>query len=499
MAELELLTPTLPKLSLASNGKSAVTKTPATGKDVIAFAKKEGLKVVDVKFIDLPGTWQHFTVPLSELEADTFVDGLGFDGSSIRGFQAIHESDMLLIPDPKTALIDPACAIPTLSLVCNVVDPVNRQPYTRDPRYVAQKAEAYLTSTGIATKSYFGPEAEFFIFDSVRFDQNQHEGYYHVDSDEGIWNSGRANNGTNNLGNRTRNKEGYFPTAPADTLQDIRSEIVLRMIEAGIQVETHHHEVATAGQCEIDMRFDSLTNMADKLMLYKYIIKNVARAHGKTATFMPKPLFGDNGSGMHVHQSLWNDEGPLFYDAKGYAQLSQMALWYIGGLLKHAPALLAILAPTTNSYRRLVPGYEAPVNLVYSQRNRSAAVRIPMYSVSPKAKRIEFRPPDPTCNPYLAFSAMLLAGLDGIQNKIDPGSPSDFDLYESEEGKHVKQVPGSLAETLTALENDHEFLLKGDVFTNDLIETYIAMKRAKDVDPVRLRPHPYEFFLYYDA
>ncbi len=499
MAELELLTPTLPKLSLSSNGKERSTTTLSTPKDVIEFARSAGLKVVDVKFVDLPGTWQHFTVPLSELEEDVFTSGLGFDGSSIRGFQAIHESDMLLIPDPNTAIVDPACAIPTLSLVCNVVDPVKREPYSRDPRYVAQKAEAYLKSTGIATKSYFGPEAEFFIFDSVRFDQTQNSGYYFVDSDEGIWNSGRENNGTRNLGNRTRNKEGYFPVAPADSLQDIRSEIVLRMIEAGIPVETHHHEVATAGQCEIDMRFDSLTNMADKLMLYKYIVRNVARAHGKTATFMPKPLFGDNGSGMHCHQSLWNDDGPLFYDENGYAQLSQTALWYIGGLLKHAPALLALLAPTTNSYRRLVPGFEAPVNLVYSQRNRSAAVRIPMYSVSPKAKRIEFRPPDPTCNPYLAFSAMLLAGLDGIQNKIDPGQPMDMDLYESEEGKHVKQVPGSLAETLKALEEDHDFLLKGDVFTTDLLETYIAMKRAKDVDPVRLRPHPYEFFLYYDA
>lgn len=500
MTELELMTPSLPRLKISSNGShGSSARTIATGKDVIEFAKAQGLKVVDVKFVDLPGTWQHFTIPLSELEEDTFVSGLGFDGSSIRGFQAIHESDMLLIPDPRTAVADPACSIPTLSLVCNVVDPVRREPYSRDPRYVAQKAESYLKSTGIATTSFFGPEAEFFVFDSVRFDQNQHSGFYFVDSDEGIWNSGRENNGTKNLGNRTRNKEGYFPVAPADSLQDLRSEMVLRMIEAGIPIETHHHEVATAGQCEIDMRFDSLTNMADKLMLYKYIVRTVARAHGKTATFMPKPLFGDNGSGMHCHQSLWKDDEPLFYDANGYAQLSQTALWYIGGLLKHAPALLALLAPTTNSYRRLVPGFEAPVNLVYSQRNRSAAVRIPMYSVSPKAKRIEFRPPDPSCNPYLAFSAMMMAGVDGIQNKIDPGQPMDMDLYESEEGKHVRQVPGSLAETLSALEADHEFLLKGDVFTRDLIETYIAMKRAKDVDPVRLRPHPYEFFLYYDA
>lgn len=499
MAELELATPTLPKLSLSSNGSGKEPTKIMSPKDVLDFAKAQNLKVVDVKFVDLPGTWQHFSLPLGELDEDAFSSGLGFDGSSIRGFQAIHESDMLLMPDPKTAIVDPACAIPTLSLVCNVVDPIKREPYTRDARYVAQKAEAYLKTTGIATTSYFGPEAEFFIFDSVRYDQNQHEGYYYVDSDEGIWNSGRPNNGTMNLANRTRNKEGYFPVAPADTLQDIRSEIVLRMIEAGVPVEMHHHEVATAGQCEIDMRFDSLTAMGDKLLLYKYIVKNVAHAHGKTATFMPKPLYGDNGSGMHCHQSLWNDDGPLFFDANGYAQLSQTALWYIGGLLKHAPALLALLAPTTNSYRRLVPGFEAPVNLVYSQRNRSAAVRIPMYSVSAKSKRIEFRPPDATCNPYLAFSAMLLAGLDGIQNKIDPGQPMDMDLYESEEGKHVKQVPGSLSETLAALEADHDFLFKGDVFTPDLIETYIAMKRAKDVDPVRLRPHPYEFFLYYDA
>lgn len=497
MSTFEILTPTLPKISLSGNGKRPATFM--SGRDVIEFAHAQNLKIIDLKFIDLPGTWQHFSVPITELEEDVFMNGLGFDGSSIRGFQHIHESDMLLVPDPKTAIVDPVCAIPTLSLICNVVDPVKREPYTRDPRYVAQKAEAYLKSTGIATVSYFGPEAEFFIFDSVRFDQNQHYGFYFVDSDEGIWNSGRENNGKPNLAYRTRNKEGYFPVAPADSLQDIRSEIILRMMEAGIQIETHHHEVATAGQCEIDMRFDSLTNMADKLMLYKYIVKNVARAHNKTATFMPKPLFGDNGSGMHTHQSLWKDDVNLFYDPNGYALLSQTALYYIGGLLKHAPALLAILAPTTNSYRRLVPGYEAPVNLAYSQRNRSAAIRIPLYSDSPKAKRIEFRPPDPTCNPYLGFAAMLMAGLDGIQNKIDPGEPYDFDLYESEASKNIKQVPGSLDEALDALEADHEFLLKGNVFTRDLIETYIAMKRTRDVDPVRLRPHPYEFFLYYDA
>ena len=373
---------------------------------------------------------------------------------------------MLLIPDPKTALVDPACAIPTLSLVCNVVDPVTREPYTRDPRYVAQKAEAYLKTTGIATTTYFGPEAEFFIFDSVRFDQNQHEGYYFVDSDEGIWNSGRENNGTKNLANRTRNKEGYFPVAPADTLQDLRSEIVLRMIEAGIAVEMHHHEVATAGQCEIDMRFDTLTTMADKLMLYKYIVKNVAHAHGKTATFMPKPLFGDNGSGMHCHQSLWNDDGPLFYDEDGYAQLSQTALWYIGGLLKHAPALLALLAPTTNSYRRLVPGFEAPVNLVYSQRNRSArpcAFRC-IRSARKQNASSSARPIRPAIR--ISRSARCCWRVStAFRTRLIPVKPMDMDLYESEEGKHVKQVPGSLAETLAALENDHDFLLKGDVFT----------------------------------
>lgn len=501
MNALELATPTLPKLMVSGNGngngKSASLMT--TPKQVMEFVKAQNLQIVDVKFVDLPGTWQHFSLSSHELSDSFFSEGIGFDGSSIRGFQSIHESDMLLMPDPTTALIDPACTIPTLSLVCNVVDPVSRQPYTRDPRYIAQKAEAYLKKIGVATTCFVGPEAEFFIFDSVRFDQDQRSGYYFVDSDEGIWNSGRENNGTPNLGYRTRNKEGYFPVAPADTLQDIRSEIILRLIEAGVGVEVHHHEVATAGQCEIDMRFNSLTKMADSMMLYKYVIKNVARAHNKTATFMPKPLFGDNGSGMHVHQSLWKDDTNLFWDTSGYAGLSNTALWYIGGLLKHSPALLGLCAPTTNSYRRLVPGYEAPVNLVYSQRNRSAAVRIPVYSTSPRAKRIEYRPPDPTANPYLAFSALLMAGLDGIQNKIDPGQPMDIDLYESEEGKHVKQVPGSLDLTLKALEDDHEFLLKGDVFTKDVIDSWLEMKRKKDVDPVRLRPHPYEYMLYYDA
>lgn len=495
----ELATPSLPKIDLNANGHELNPTPLTTPLDVIEFAKAQKLAIVDFKFVDLPGMWQHFSIPTQELSVELFSEGIGFDGSSIRGFQAIHESDMLLIPDARTAVIDPATAIPTLSLVCSVVDPISREPYSRDPRFIARKAEEYLLRSGVATTSYFGPEAEFFIFDNVRFDQNQHYGYYYVDSDEGMWNSGRENNGTPNLGYRTRNKEGYFPVAPSDTLQDMRSEIILRLIASGVPVEVHHHEVATAGQCEIDMRFDSLTAMADKLMLYKYIVKNVARAHGKTATFMPKPLFGDNGSGMHVHQSLWSNGKNLFFDTEGYAGLSQIALWYIGGLLKHSPALLAFCAPTTNSYRRLVPGYEAPVNLVYSQRNRSAAVRIPIYSRSAKAKRIEYRPPDATANPYLAFSALLMAGLDGVANRIDPGKPMDIDLYESDEGKHVKQVPGSLEATLKALSDDHEFLLKGDVFTRDAIETWIEMKTKKDVDPIRMRPHPMEFYLYYDA
>ena len=449
-------------------------KTLTTPRDVIEFAREQGVKFVDYKFVDLVGTWQHFSTPISELEESVFEDGLGFDGSSIRGFQKIHESDMLLMPDPTTAIVDPVCKVPTLSILGNVKDPITGEWYTRDPRYIAQKAEAYLKATG-------------------------HSGYYYVDAEEGIWNSG--SNGKANLGYRPRSKEGYFPVPPLDRQQDVRSEMVLKMIEAGIDVELHHHEVATAGQAEIDMRFDTLVRMADKTLLYKYIVKNVAIEKGLTATFMPKPLFGDNGSGMHVHQSLWKDGSPLFFDANGYAKLSDTARWYIGGLLKHAPALLAFAAPTTNSYRRLVPGFEAPVNLMYSQRNRSAAVRIPMYSNSPKAKRIEFRCPDPTCNPYLTFSALLMAGLDGVVNKIEPQTPIDRDLYElePEEAAKIKSTPGSLAEVLNSLEADHEFLLRGDVFTKDLIENYIAYKREKEVDPMALRPHPYEFFLYYDA
>jgi len=471
--------------------------TPA---DVIRMVKEAGVQVVDVRFTDLPGMWQHFSIPASELSEDVFEQGLGFDGSSIRGFQAINESDMLLFPDPATAFVDPCLEVQTLSLTCDVVDPITGEKYTRDPRYVAKKAEAYLAKTGIADTAYFGPEAEFYIFNSARFDQNAHSGYYFIDSEEGVWNSG-AEEGGKNLSHRPRHKEGYFPVPPLDRLQDLRSKIMLAMIAAGVKVEVHHHEVGTAGQTEIDMRFDTLTHMADQLMVYKYIVKNVCRQHGYTATFMPKPMYGDNGSGMHVHQSLWKGGKPLFFDEKGYGLLSDTARWYVGGLIKHAASLLGFAAPTTNSYRRLVPGYEAPINLMYSKRNRSAICRIPMYSKSPKAKRIEFRAPDPSSNGYLTFAALLMAGLDGVKNKIEPPKPMDVDLYElePEERKHVKSTPGSLGESLAALEADHAYLLEGGVFTKDLIDTWVAYKRAKEIDPVALRPHPYEFFLYYDV
>jgi glutamine synthetase len=482
-----------------SKAKAATTKAGGNVQSVFQLCSRKGIKIVDFKFVDLPGMWQHFSIPVGELSEEIFAEGIGFDGSSIRGFQVINESDMLLFPDPSTAVVDPACAIPTLSLICDVRDPITGNPYERDPRQIAHKAEAYLKSTGIADTSYFGPEVEFFLFDSLRFDYNQHSGYFFVDSDEGIWNSGQNGTGKN-LGYRPRYKEGYFPVPPSDSLQDIRSEIVLKMIETGIQIEVHHHEVATAGQNEIDMRFGTLTKMADQVLMYKYIIRNVAKAHGKVANFMPKPLFQDNGSGMHVHQSLWKNGNTLMYDKNGYSLLSQLALHYIGGLLKHSAALLAFCAPTTNSYRRLVPGYEAPVNLVYSQRNRSAAVRIPTYSTSPKAKRLEYRCPDPSSNPYLAFSALLMAGLDGVQNKIDPGKPHDMDLFElsPKELAKIKTVPGSLDESLNALEKDHDFLLKGGVFTQGMIETWIEYKRKKEADLIRLRPHPYEFYLYND-
>ena len=466
--------------------------------DVVALAKEKKVKIVDFKFMDLPGMWQHFSIPATELKEDMFEEGLGFDGSSIRGFQAINESDMLLFPDPATAIVDPVCGIPTLSIICNIKDPITLESYTRDVRHIAQKAEAYLISTGIADTSYWGPEAEFFLFSDVRYGQNQHSGYYFVDSTEGSWNTG-TDEGPN-LGHKPRYKEGYFPVPPSDSMQDIRSEMILKMIESGVDVEVHHHEVGTGGQAEIDLRFDTMTRIGDKMALYKYIIKNVARAHNLTATFMPKPLFQDNGSGMHVHQSLWKNGKNIFYDPQGYALLSEDALYYIGGLLKHAPSLCAIIAPTTNSYKRLVPGYEAPVNIAYSQRNRSACVRIPVYSKSEKGKRVEFRTPDPSCNPYLACSALLMAGLDGIQNKIHPGDPLDRDLYdlEPEELDSIDSTPASLAESLDALEDDHEYLLKGDVITQDVIDTWIDYKRENEVDAVNVRPHPHEFHLYYD-
>ena len=468
-----------------------------TPKEVLEFAKKNKVMMVDLKFIDFPGIWQHFAVPVGEISESSFVDGVGFDGSSIRGWQAINASDMLVVPDPETAILDPFRKYPTLSMVCNIIDPVTKEPYTRDPRYVAKKAGDYLKSTGLADTAFFGPEAEFFIFDDIMFDQNAHSGYYFLDSKEGIWNAGKEEGP--NLGYKPRHKEGYFPVPPTDSLEDLRAEMVSTMQQCGIHVEAEHHEVATAGQAEIDMRFSPLLNMADNLMLFKYIIKNVAIRNGKTVTFMPKPIFGDNGSGMHVHQSLWKGGKPLFA-GKEYAGLSEMALYYIGGILKHAPALAALTNPTTNSYKRLVPGFEAPVNLCYSARNRSAGVRIPMYSENPKAKRIEVRFPDPSCNPYLAFSAMLMAGLDGIENKIKPGNPIDKDIYElsGAEAAKVPQMPGSLDKALDNLEKDHKFLLKGDVFTEDALETWMAYKRKNEVDALRLRPHPYEFFLYYD-
>jgi len=468
-----------------------------TPREVLEFAKKNKTVMVDLRFMDFPGLWQHFSIPITALEASSFEDGLGFDGSSIRGWQAIHNSDMLVIPDPSTAIMDPFTQHPTLSLICNVIDPITREHYSRDPRFIAQKAEQYLKSTKIADTVYFGPEAEFFVFDDIRYAQNEHCGFYYIDSIEGQWNTGREEKP--NLGYKPRYKEGYFPVPPMDTMQDLRTEMVLEMQKCGIEIEAQHHEVATAGQNEIDMRFDTLTRVADKLLQYKYVVKMVARRHNKTATFMPKPVFGDNGSGMHCHQSLWKGSKPLFAGPE-YAGLSQMALYYIGGILKHAPALAALTSPTTNSYRRLVPGFEAPVNLAYSSRNRSASIRIPMYSASPKAKRVEVRFPDASCNPYLAFSAMLMAGLDGIENKIEPGAPLDKDIYDMkpEELSDIPSLPGSLDEALEHLENDKEFLLKGGVFTEDVIDTWITYKRTREIDAIRLRPHPYEFNLYFD-
>ena len=469
-----------------------------TPRQVIDFAKKNGAEIVDLRFTDLPGLWQHFSISTNEFDTGLFQNGIGFDGSSIRGFQTIDESDMLLFPDPDTAFMDPFTSLPTLNLVCNIRDPLTGQPYTRDPRYVALKAEMYLKSTGLADTSYWGPEIEFYILDNVRFDQSYNYGFYYIDSDEGAWNSG--NGDKPNLGYKPRYKEGYFPVPPMDSLQDIRSEMVKTLEACGIVCEVHHHEVGTAGQSEIDMRFTTLTAMADQVLKYKYIVKNVGMRHGKTVTMMPKPIFQDNGSGMHTHQSLWKNKKNVFYNAKNYALLSDTARYYIGGLLKHAAALCAFIAPTTNSYRRLVPGYEAPINLMYSQRNRSAAVRIPTYSTSEKARRLEFRSPDPSCNPYYAFSAMLMAGLDGVANKIEPPKPLDKNLYDlaPEEAAKVESLPGSLEESLDALERDNAFLTKGDVFTKDVIAAWLDYKRSAEVEPMKLRPHPYEFALYYD-
>jgi glutamine synthetase len=467
-------------------------------KEVIEFAKENGCKFVDFKFIDLPGIWQHTTVPINRLDADMFETGIGFDGSSVRGWQPINASDMQMTPDASTAKIDPFYEQKTISLICKISDPVTGQPYGRDPRYIAQKAENFLKSTGVADTSYFGPEAEFFVFDSVRYENSQRGAFYAVDSDEAAWNTGKE--GTN-LGHKVRHKEGYFPVPPTDVLGDLRQDMMSTLIASGLEVEVGHHEVASAGQCEIGMKFSTLTSMADNLMWFKYVVKNVARKHGKSATFMPKPLYGDNGSGMHCHQSFWKEGKPLFA-GDGYAGLSDVGLWYIGGILKHAKAIAGFTNPTTNSYRRLVPGYEAPVNLAYSSRNRSASIRIPVQAGGgPKSRRIEVRFPDASCNPYLAFAAMMMAGLDGVKNRIDPGDPLDKDIYalSPEELKEVPHMPGSLDEALGALERDHEFLLQGDVFTRDLIQTWLEYKREREVDAVRLRPVPYEFFLYYDT
>jgi len=468
-----------------------------TPKEVLALCREKDVKAIDMRFMDFPGLWQHFTIPASALDESVFEDGLGFDGSSIRGWKAINESDMLVVPQPETASLDPFAKLPTLSMICNIQDPITREDYTRDPRNVARKAINYLKSTGIGDTCYIGAEAEFFVFDDIRFEQTPNEAFYYIDSVEGQWNRGKDEGP--NLGYKLRHKEGYFPVPPADQMMDLRNEMMQTMIDCGLDVECQHHEVGTAGQAEIDLRFGKLVDMSDQMMLYKYIVKNVAAKHGKTVTFMPKPLFGDNGSGMHTHISIWKGEEPLFAGSS-YAGLSEMALYAIGGLLKHAPSILAFSNPTTNSYKRLVPGFEAPVNLAYSQRNRSAAVRIPMYSASPKAKRVEFRCPDPSCNPYLSFSAMLMAVIDGIQNKIDPGEPLDKDIYDltPEELQDVPQTPDSLDAALSALREDHEFLLRGDVFTPDVIDTWIWYKTENEVDQMRLRPHPYEFCMYYD-
>jgi glutamine synthetase len=474
----------------------------STAAEVLDYIKKENIVFVDVRFCDLPGVMQHFNVPVAAFDNSVFEDGLLFDGSSVRGFQAINESDMKLVPDVASAFIDPFRAEKTLVINFSVVDPYTSAPYSRDPRGVAAKAEAYLKSTGIADTVYFGPEAEFYVFDSARYVTKNNMALYEVDSIEGAWNMGNEfeADGTKNRGYKTRLKGGYFPVGPVDQMVDLRDQMVVNLTKVGLEVERAHHEVGTAGQMEINYTFNTLTHSADEIMLFKYIIKNTAWNAGKTATFMPKPLFGDNGSGMHCHQSLWKDGKPLFFDEAGYGGLSDMARWYVGGLLHHAPSLLAFTNPTVNSFHRLVPGYEAPVNLVYSARNRSACIRIPVTGSNPKAKRVEFRVPDPSSNPYLAMAAMLMAGLDGIKNKIEPPAPIDKDLYElaPDEAAAIPQVPGSLPEVLDALEADHDYLLEGGVFTADLIETWVEYKRKAEVDYVRLRPHPAEFELYYD-
>ncbi|MBA63820.1 MAG: type I glutamate--ammonia ligase [Planctomycetaceae bacterium] len=469
--------------------------TPA---EVLRLCRENDVKAVDLRFVDLLGTWHHTTIPVKKLDEDVFQDGLGFDGSSIRGWQAINESDMLMIPQAETAFVDPFTELPTLNLICNIQDPITGEDYSKDPRHVASKAANYLTATGIADTVYFGPEAEFFIFDDVRYKQTANEAFFSVDSVEAAWNTGKDEGP--NLANKVRQKGGYFPVPPTDHLMDIRNQMMRTMIKCGLDVECQHHEVGTAGQSEIDLKYDQLVTMADQVMIYKYVVRNVARAHHKTATFMPKPIYGDNGSGMHIHLSLWKDNEPLFAGT-GYAGLSDTALHAIGGILRHAGAILAFTNPTINSYKRLVPGYEAPVNLAYSQRNRSAACRIPVYSNSPQSKRIEFRCPDPSCNPYLAFAAILMAAIDGIQNKISPGDPLDADIYSlgTDEHGQIQQTPGSLEQSLAALEADHDFLLRDDVFTSDLIETWIDYKLREEVEAIQLRPHPYEFNLYYDC
>ena len=470
-----------------------------TPQEALNYIKENQIQIVDLKFIDMPGIWQHLSLYHDQIDETAFTDGVPFDGSSIRGWKAINESDMTMVIDPTTAWMDPFMAEPTISFICSIKEPRTGEPYSRCPRTIAQKAIDYLLSTGLGDTAFFGPEAEFFIFDDVRFDQTQNSGYYYVDSIEGRWNSGKEEAG-GNLGYKPRYKEGYFPVAPTDTSQDMRTEMLLTMAKCGVPIEKHHHEVASGGQCELGFRFATLVQAADYLLTYKYVIKNVGKKYGKTITFMPKPLFNDNGSGMHVHQSIWKDGQPLFAGDQ-YAGFSQMGLHYIGGILKHAPALLAITNPTTNSYKRLVPGFEAPVNLAYSKGNRSASVRIPLSGTNPKAKRLEFRCPDATSNPYLAFAAMLCAGIDGIKNQIDPGEPLDVDIYDlsPEELSKIPSTPGSLEGALEALEKDHSFLTETGVFTEDFIETWISYKLDNEVNPMRLRPHPYEFALYYDC